>query len=1186
MIGFSKTIEEQQQELLDAVFDDVARRGQSGERPELQEYLQKFPTIARELTEVWPALLMMECLGRNLPAGERSQAPHPWVPGEIATPYPAKLGDFQLLQEIGRGGMGVVFAARQLSLNRVVALKILEPHLATDPLLQSRFLREAQAAGRLQHPHIVAVYGNGCEGGFSYYAMQFVAGESLSRLIGRLRRVEARSRSGGQPDSAAVEPMARDESPAPIKDLKAVECPPLGPGSVSETPIERPAPTRIDRLPADFPAWKSSPRLKTTSSATLPETAFPSGPIDRNDPSFWKASAEIFRQAADALDYAHQQRIVHRDIKPANLILDERGALWITDFGLAKHQAEADLTRTGDVLGTLKYISPEQLSGQSAPTCDIYSLGATFYEFLTLQPMIFSSDKFQMLQQIRTQPPRPLRLIDPRIPIELERITLKAVAKSAGDRYATARAFADDLECFLQGKPIQARPLSLAARMIRWLGRNRMTSSLVAAALVCCLVAAVLSLIATQSIRELALRESESRALVDTARSAADSARLDTQWQAYASEINRGIQANELPGSLRLQTEILEKWGPIPRAAIEKGWEWHFLDSLAHRDPIRMQIGDHSPGVTWHPHEEKIALFEAGQIVLYDTAQQTVVWQKNCDAAAYASPKFDPQGRRVSVLAADQSIQVWDLDTQQVQFSVSAEHPIFSQCWSPDSQFLVFLQIPSDSADAELVVCDAQTGSQLKRLIHPAPEISVRCGFSPDSQWLAVPGWQYRQSGSQAIAVWNTRTWEIERRIPTPEHIITAIAWSPDQTQLAATSMEGQLQIWDVATGTSRSVTSVSRALVDLAWSPDGERLAAASDNSSALLFRTADLKVTGAPFNHQAPVRTVEFCHDSSRLVTGSADGTVSIWDARRDPTFSQFQLLDQHDCRQPDVLVSWHPNSRWLAAGQAFPTLILDVDSGEFLQTIRGSYAQWNHDGTSLATKYCDPVSLWDSAGRNRIQEKADLGEGLLRDWSPTDHRLAGLCNDQEFWIWQTDTGTVRRHPIQGKDQRSSSGSCLRWNLSGTRIAIGTDNGRLLIFDPETGECTQDYQISSFALNALAWSPLNHNLAVASGETAISIVDVDSGQVLNRLQGHAQQVLCLSWSRDGLRLASGSADRQLLIWDPSRITPVISLAMSEEVRSVAWSPNGRLLAAVAQDGKVHIWNASIGFARSTDGP
>jgi serine/threonine protein kinase len=333
------------------------------------------------------------------------------------------LGDFRLLREIGRGGMGVVYEADQISLNRKVALKVLPFAAAMDPRQLQRFKNEAQAAAQLHHQHLVPVYGVGCDRGVHYYAMQYIEGQTLAATIRGLRS----EGEGRYPVGTGVAPTE------------------------SHVPVPR-----------------------------APEATPPAGVLSTEGPTrqlgYVRTVAQLGVQAAEALEHAHQMGIVHRDIKPANLLVDGRDNLWITDFGLARFHSDAGLTLSGDLLGTLRYMSPEQAlakHGLVDHRTDIYSLGATLYELLTLVPACPGEDRHEVLRQIERDDPSPPRSLNPAIPADLETIVLKALAKDLDARYATAQELADDLRRFLEDKPIRAKRPTAWQRTRKWVRRHQ-----------------------------------------------------------------------------------------------------------------------------------------------------------------------------------------------------------------------------------------------------------------------------------------------------------------------------------------------------------------------------------------------------------------------------------------------------------------------------------------------------------------------------------------------------------------------------------------------------------------------------------------------------------------------------------------------------------------------------------------
>jgi serine/threonine protein kinase len=448
---------------------------EAGQRPDRQEFAARFPDLAEEMAPYLEALDMVHI---TVPHLSSSTAANPAPPGGETVP-PEPIGDFLLVREIGRGGMGVVYEAVQRSLGRRVALKVLPFAASLDARQLVRFKHEAQAAANLHHPHIVPVYGVGSERGVHFYAMQIIEGQNLAALLEELRLAEAA-------DSATRSALAIQFSSQ-----------------------------RSNRM-ADY----------------------------------FRTVVRLIAQAADALDHAHGLGIVHRDVKPANLLLDESGNIWITDFGLAQFHADARLTQSGDVLGTLRYTSPEQAGGQRAlmdHRTDVYSLGATLYELLTLQPIFNGDDRNTILRMILNDEPRPPRSINRSIPPELETIVLKAVAKTPAERYSTARELAEDLQRFLEDRPILAKPPSLMEKGVKWARRRR--SVVVSALLVLLLTLAGLSA-ATVLITQAYERERLKAQEADEQRARADENFRQT-WQAVNLLVQ--ISQEELADDSRLK---------------------------------------------------------------------------------------------------------------------------------------------------------------------------------------------------------------------------------------------------------------------------------------------------------------------------------------------------------------------------------------------------------------------------------------------------------------------------------------------------------------------------------------------------------------------------------------------------------------------------------------------------------
>ncbi len=348
------------------VLDRYLAELQAGTAPNQASLLAQYPHLAGELKE---------CLA-GIDFVHRAAKPNPNAP--------TRLGDFRIVREVGRGGMGVVYEAEQITLKRKVALKVLRFGISTDEEVMKRFQREAETVAHLHHTNIVPIHAIGCDGGVHYYAMQFIEGKSLAAVF------------------------AEQASKTSLRDFRSIA------------------------------TWAM--------------------------------------QAAEALAHAHQRGVIHRDIKPSNLILDPDGTVWLTDFGLAKRSEEVTLTAAGILMGTPRYMSPEQATAASQPIdhrTDIYSLGATLYELATGKPVFDATSPQAVITQILNSEPANPRSVNDQLPSDLETIILKCLAKDPRRRYSQARDLADDLRAFLESRPIKARRATLWEKTARWARKNQ-----------------------------------------------------------------------------------------------------------------------------------------------------------------------------------------------------------------------------------------------------------------------------------------------------------------------------------------------------------------------------------------------------------------------------------------------------------------------------------------------------------------------------------------------------------------------------------------------------------------------------------------------------------------------------------------------------------------------------------------
>jgi serine/threonine protein kinase len=508
--------------LLGRLADEFAERYRKGERPSLKEYIDRHPDLANEIREFFPAMAEIEQVKEDRGEAVANETPRGAPPFE-------KLGDYRIIAEIGRGGMGVVYEAEQVSLGRHVALKVLPRNLLADDRARRRFTREAKAAAKLHHTNIVPVFGVGEEDGLPYYVMQFIQGLGLDEVLNELKRLRgvgvatatftrgesngsrkdltaarvAHSLLTGTYESAAEENRARDDGGA----AQANE--------IANAATEAPQTPHQDGPTASGTGALRGPTLSdsftvSSSSLVLPGQSRDGGKARKCRQTFWQSVATIGAQVAEALEYAHKQGIQHRDIKPSNLLLDTHGTVWVTDFGLAKAQDQQNLTHTGDILGTLRYMPPEALQGKGDGRSDVYSLGMTLYELAALKPAFEESDRIRLVVQITEKEPTPLRKMNPEVPRDLETIIQKATDKDPKRRYASAAEFSDDLQRFIADEPIKARRASLVEKLSRSVRRNK---GVAAALFVVAFLLFVLAIGSTIAAALFKTQESEQRTL-------------------------------------------------------------------------------------------------------------------------------------------------------------------------------------------------------------------------------------------------------------------------------------------------------------------------------------------------------------------------------------------------------------------------------------------------------------------------------------------------------------------------------------------------------------------------------------------------------------------------------------------------------------------------------------------------
>ncbi len=405
--------------------EEFLSRRRRGEDPRIDDYAAQHAQYADQIRALFPAMIAMENLKAIKTESER--------PIRLHVDRLERLGDYRIIREIGHGGMGIVYEAEQQSLHRRVAVKVFPKQAIGDSKHLQRFQREAATAGALHHTNIVPVFGVGEQDGLHYFVMQLLDGVGLDLIIAGL--------AGLRPE---------DHQGDPLPELFQL---------ISSHRSERESPGDESAVDLD-----ESNLIATASTDQSERHAFV--------PSHWRRIADLGMQVAQALHYAHSNGVTHRDIKPSNLIVGDDWRVWVTDFGLAVTHDQERISRSGDVVGTLRYMSPEQLNGRPDSRSDIYSLGLTLYELAVRRPAFEGENRGSLIRRVSTSSPARPRTLCSEIPSDLETIILKAIARSPADRYRTAEELSEDLRRFRDDEPILARRSNPIERMTRWSRRN------------------------------------------------------------------------------------------------------------------------------------------------------------------------------------------------------------------------------------------------------------------------------------------------------------------------------------------------------------------------------------------------------------------------------------------------------------------------------------------------------------------------------------------------------------------------------------------------------------------------------------------------------------------------------------------------------------------------------------------
>jgi WD40 repeat protein len=909
--------------------------------------------------------------------------------------------------------------------------------------------------------------------------------------------------------------------------------------------------------------------------------------------------ARVGIQVAEALAYAHGQGILHRDIKPSNLLLDTQGTVWVTDFGLAKATGSEDLTHPGDIVGTIRYLAPERFEAKADARSDVYALGLTLYELLTLRPAFAETDRNKLVAQVmHAEPPRP-RQVQPEVPRDLETIVLKALAREPARRYPSATELAEDLKRFVAGEPIRARRVSAGKRLLLWAKRRPAAAALLAVSGVAALalVGLVVGQVYNQQLSERnariqsaneqlqAAQEQTARALQAEARARqeADEARRSEAQQLYFHRIalaEREWYANNVG-----RTEQLLEECPLHL----RGWEWHYLQRLCHTDLLTRR--DHTGFVS------RLALSRdghwlatAGQdktIRLWDAATQQARRTLQGHTGPITAVVFDPEGTRLVSAANSGSgpgeVKLWDLATgQEILAFLGHQSPVNALALSPDGQRLA-AAIGHLNYGGEIRLWDANTGQALRTLgVHAGPVMSV--AFSPDGHRLAAASHPansallWKEPGE--VKVWDAATGQEVLRLRGHTAAVDRVLFSPDGRRLASASQDATIRIWEAQTGQELvTLRGHSRSVTSLIFSADGQVLASASEDQTVRTWNARTGQEVRIFRGHTGPVQDVLLTSSDRRLLSCSADATVKAWDVAEDQGAYTFVRHTSWAFR-----TAFSPEGQRLASsGDDGLVKVWNPTTGQeiFARRIDPFGARWvtfSPDGRRLATASVGrTVQVWDVDTEQRVLTLRHSQEVHCVAFSPDGQRLVAVGGNRyqigEAKVWNATTGE-EIFPLRGH-------AAMVWTVAfspeGQRLATASRDQTVKVWDATTGQEIRTLRGHADEVEGVVFSPDGRRLASASYDRTVKVWNADTGEVLLTLRGHTALVCGVAFSPDGRRLASASYDRTVKLWDALTGQEILTLrGHTQEVLTVVFSPDGQRLASGSAEGTVKLWETT----------
>jgi serine/threonine protein kinase/WD40 repeat protein/tetratricopeptide (TPR) repeat protein len=1150
------------------IADEFVEAIRQGKRPSVEEFAQRYPTHADDIRDMLPALVLMEkAKSADDDPGQQRQ------PKDSAAVPPLRhLGDYQILREVGRGGMGVVYEAQQLSLGRHVAIKVLPAHALLDARQLGRFQREARSAARLHHTNIVPVFGVGEQDGLHYYVMQFIQGLGLDVVLHELRRLrQPRGKQAPIQDEAPGRPtnVTRDISAVHVaRGLLSGEFRPLQ--LTDDLAIAPAQASPVASAPA-APGSSSSVRAADTSATVHLPGQSEGSTLSESGNQYWQSVARVGMQVADALAHAASQGVLHRDIKPSNLLVDDTGNVWVTDFGLAKAASDSDdLTHTGDIVGTLRYIAPERFNGQGDLRSDVYSLGLTLYEMLTLRPAFDEADRNQLVKQVMHDEPVRPRKLNRAVPRDLETVVLKAIARDPAHRYQTPAEMAEDLKRFVEDWPVRARRASEAEKLWRWCRRNPLPASLLAGMVLVFLVgfAGVF-----WQWREAEGARADEKSQRDRAEQSQQQAVLERDRSRQVSAdlaLDKGLALAEAGHADRGLLWMLEslKTAPEDAEAFKKMIRWNLGAWLGQvHKPLRfIDVGGTWNYCAFSPDGKS---FATGQtfgpsslnkpISLWETASGRKL---STMSGAFAPFAFRPDGKALIAYADQSRMVAIELASGRVLWT----SPPMPGVWGGKIDFsaegsMVLALRYDGGASAWLYRRNVLTGKECAEPIHGWNKIAVALGGK-----LAAVG--RTENGETYIDLLDLPSGRRKASWPAGAPGLHQLLFSPDGKSLYVSASEGVAdkasshfaRIW--AVGTQKAASPLMAHTGYGVYTPPGDRLVTGTED--LLLVRDVTGRVRGTGFPQAGGIdgllRVFAPPPDGRTMLALSPDIHVGLWQisAEAEPV--------------PDKQAALTGNAP-ITRSRGFSLFSTDLRANGQIAVSQ------LHDAAGR-----EQVRLFDPATGRPFGVPAPHHPGWpVRSFafSPDGRCFATGSNPPqiaigELRLWETSTGRLLFPPIP----HTNFVSAIAFHPDGKLVATGDFSGLVRTWDVSTGrEVGRPLSQGEIVLQ-LSFSPDGKVLAVGlahdrTGKPGTRLWDATTRQAIGELLPSKDNVGPIKFRPDGRALLV-STNFSTQLWDTTQGRALTEPLLGEGIGG--FRPDGRAFLTVGKDGSVKLRDATTG--------